>query len=76
VFFCFGYTNIRFFGRIISLEDCKTDGIVVEALIEEGADKVDDMLGQLHSGSFSGCKGTVSLEDTQISASLAGFMQK
>ena len=52
MFFCFEYSNIRFFGRIISPEDCKTDGIVVEALIEEGADKVDDMWGQLHSGSF------------------------
>ena len=48
--------NIRFFGRIISLKDCKTDGIVVEALIEEGADKVDDMLGQLHSGCFPDAK--------------------
>ena len=49
MFFCFWYTNIRFFGRIISLEDGEADGVVVEALIEEGTDKVDDMLGQLHS---------------------------
>lgn len=46
MFFCFEYTNIRFFCRIISPEDYKIDGIVVEALIEEGTDKVDDMLGR------------------------------